>query len=116
MENHLFHLIVSVTPFLAILTWLFKHQSLISFSRVGMIIVVCLIVSLQTVPIHYFHAIHLDLSQQKHDCCLPVPTVLSPVFNLNIPLQKENTPYLLKTSKALSPIFYSFNNRAPPVS
>lgn len=115
MENHLFHLIFSVLPFLAILAWLFKNQSVVSFSRVGMIIVVCLVVSLQTLPIHYFHASHFDLSQ-KHDCCLPIPTVLSAFFNLSIPLQKENTPYRLQISKTLSPIFYSFNNRAPPVS
>lgn len=115
MDNHLHHLIISAIPFLAILIWLLKQQSISSFSRIGMIAVVCLIVSLQTMPIHYFHASHFDLSQ-KHDCCLPIPTVLSPFFNLSIPLEKENTPYRLQISRTLSPVFYSFNNRAPPVS
>ncbi len=115
MDNHLHHLIISAIPFLAILIWLLKQQSFSSLSRIGMIVVVCLIVSLQTLPIHYFHASHFALSE-KHDCCLPIPTVISTFFDLEIPFSKDNTAYQLLILDESSQIYYSFNNRAPPVS
>jgi hypothetical protein len=115
MSDHFFHLFLLFIPILGIFFLLLKNSSLSKISAISFTtIFVFLMICIQSLPLHYWHANHFENSQ-KHDCCLPVPTVVSLIFNLEIPVSSQPNGYQLLGFNYHPQTRFSFNNRAPPI-
>lgn len=115
MSDHFFHLFPLLIPIFGILFLLLKNNSWSKISAISLTtIFVFLMICIQSLPLHYWHANHFENSQ-KHDCCLPLPTVITLTFSLEIPVSSQPNNYQLLSFNYYPQTGFSFNNRAPPI-
>lgn len=114
ITEHFFHISLTLVPFIAILWLLLKISPVRNVSRTGLFVLLAVLISLQSIPLHYIHAGHFEGSQM-HDCCLPIPVAINSFFQLDVPPQKPSTLYQLLTTNNIQPNIDSLNNKSPPL-
>lgn len=113
MSEHYLHFLSAVIPFLGI-WWLLVRKNPITLTAISGSILTITLVSLLAFPLHYAHASHFQST--SHECCLPSPAAITPVFETPFIPQPVLTHYQLLSPVYFQPLIYHFNTRAPPLS